>query len=216
MRAVAIDDLLGAADEEAERLGQGYVGPEHLLLALLREGRGPADRALAVCGVQLASVQAAVTRLIADGELPATTSDAELLAGFGVDLEAVRRRADAAFGAEAVDNVVRRSGRQRRRRTPRNPLCGRPVLVKRALELAAQESVALDDDLCGGHVLLGLIADGQERFGSDLSRRGRAVVRELGFPDGSSHPFGLLLDELDVTPLMLRNATLAELLREAL
>lgn len=217
MTASAINRLLCAADEEAQRLGQGYVGPEHLLLALLRDEEGPACRALATCGARLVYARAAVTRLIAAGLLPDAASDADLLAGFGIDLKAVQRRADATFGADAVDHALRRSSpRPHRRGTPtRNPLCGRPVLVKRALELAAREAAALEDEVCAGHVLLGVIADAYDKFGSDLGRRGRAVLRELGFSDRSPHPLGLLLDELAISPRALHDATLAELLREA-
>ncbi len=212
----AANHLLAAADDESARLGQGYVGPEHLLLALLHERDGPASRALTACGVWLGSAQTAVGRLVSDGRLPGAASDADLLAGFGIDLAQVHRHAEARFGADAVDEATRPTSHRwgRRRVAPRNPLCGRPVLVKRALALAAAEAAALDDEVCSGHLLLGLLADAQDSFGSDLGRRGRAVIRELGFSDGSRHPLGLLLDELAVSPLTLRNATLAELLGE--
>jgi ATP-dependent Clp protease ATP-binding subunit ClpC len=48
--------LVDRARKEAEGLGAGYVGTEHLLLALLAD-RGPAGRALAANGVRAGEVR---------------------------------------------------------------------------------------------------------------------------------------------------------------
>jgi hypothetical protein len=63
---------------EASRLHHSYVGPEHLLLGLLRQGDNPAARVLVAHGVDLETVRAEVDRLIAQGVLPGPPSDAEL------------------------------------------------------------------------------------------------------------------------------------------
>ncbi len=47
------------AQEEAERLGHGHIGTEHLLLALLREGEGLAAKALTALGLSLDAVRQA-------------------------------------------------------------------------------------------------------------------------------------------------------------
>jgi ATP-dependent Clp protease ATP-binding subunit ClpA len=47
------------AQEEAERLGHGHIGTEHLLLALLREGDGLAAKALKALGLSLDAVRQA-------------------------------------------------------------------------------------------------------------------------------------------------------------
>lgn len=63
---------------EASRLHHSYVGPEHLLLGLLRQGDNPAARVLVAHGLDLETVRAEIDRLIAQGVLPGPPSDAEL------------------------------------------------------------------------------------------------------------------------------------------
>ena len=58
---------LAIAQEEAKRLGQNYVGTEHLLLGLLKSGDGPAASALAQQGVTAQRVEELVDRLIGKG-----------------------------------------------------------------------------------------------------------------------------------------------------
>ena len=41
-----VKDVLGYSREEAERLQNSYIGPEHLLLGILRDGSGKAIEAL--------------------------------------------------------------------------------------------------------------------------------------------------------------------------
>jgi Clp amino terminal domain, pathogenicity island component len=63
---------------EASRLHHPYVGPEHLLLGLLRQADNPAAQILVAHGLDLAAVRAEVDRLITQGVLPGPPSDAEL------------------------------------------------------------------------------------------------------------------------------------------
>jgi excisionase family DNA binding protein len=60
--------VLECAQDEAHRLGHNYIGTEHLLLGLLREGDGVAARLLRDQGIELASVRAAVESVIGRGE----------------------------------------------------------------------------------------------------------------------------------------------------
>lgn len=46
-------DVLSHSREEAIRLGQDYVGPEHMVLGLIREGEGVANTILVSLGVDL-------------------------------------------------------------------------------------------------------------------------------------------------------------------
>ncbi|HEY8347986.1 MAG TPA: ATP-dependent Clp protease ATP-binding subunit [Symbiobacteriaceae bacterium] len=55
------------AQDEARRLGYDYVGTEHLLLGLIREGEGIAAKALQTLGIQLEQVRAEVEKLIGKG-----------------------------------------------------------------------------------------------------------------------------------------------------
>src|SRR4029453_1182633 len=90
--------VMDLAREEAERLGHRYVGSEHLLLGLLRDVT-PAAGILQPGGVALAAARAALGRLADRGVVPGPRpSDAELLGTLGIDLEAVRRSTEQAFG----------------------------------------------------------------------------------------------------------------------
>lgn len=56
--------VMELAVEEARQLGHRYVGTEHLLLALIQEGEGPAARLLGAMEVDLAQVRREVTELL--------------------------------------------------------------------------------------------------------------------------------------------------------
>lgn len=58
------------AQEEARALNHDYIGTEHLLLGLLREGDGLAARALRSHGLELDRVRADVVRIVRVGEAP--------------------------------------------------------------------------------------------------------------------------------------------------
>lgn len=60
--------VLTLAQEEAHRFGHKYIGTEHLLLGLVREGDGVAARELANMGVELPKVRAAIEYIIGRGD----------------------------------------------------------------------------------------------------------------------------------------------------
>jgi ATP-dependent Clp protease ATP-binding subunit ClpA len=60
--------VLSLAQEEAQRFNHHYIGTEHLLLGLVREGDGVAANVLSNLGVHLASVRAEVERVIGRGD----------------------------------------------------------------------------------------------------------------------------------------------------
>ena len=64
--------VLGLAGAEAERFGHRYLGPEHLVLGMLRDGRSEASRVLEAHGVDLAAAREALGRLV-DRERQAVT-----------------------------------------------------------------------------------------------------------------------------------------------
>lgn len=61
-RAIAL------AQDEAQLLGHGYVGTEHLLLGLIHDGEGVAVQALTSLGVAPADVRAQVEAIIGHGQ----------------------------------------------------------------------------------------------------------------------------------------------------
>jgi ATP-dependent Clp protease ATP-binding subunit ClpC len=60
--------VLTLAQEEAQRFNHNYIGTEHLLLGLVREGDGVAAKVLANLGVELTKVRSAVEFIIGRGE----------------------------------------------------------------------------------------------------------------------------------------------------
>ena len=60
--------VLTLAQEEAQRFNHNYIGTEHLLLGLVREGDGVAAKVLANLGVELSKVRSAVEFIIGRGE----------------------------------------------------------------------------------------------------------------------------------------------------
>jgi ATP-dependent Clp protease ATP-binding subunit ClpC len=63
--------VLDLAREEARSFNHNYVGTEHLLLGLLREGEGVAAQVLAALGVTLEKARTAVEHRIGRGDAPA-------------------------------------------------------------------------------------------------------------------------------------------------
>ena len=59
--------VLVLAQEEAQRFNHNYIGTEHLLLGLVREGEGIGARILTSAGVDLQQVRAAVEHIIGRG-----------------------------------------------------------------------------------------------------------------------------------------------------
>jgi ATP-dependent Clp protease ATP-binding subunit ClpA len=56
------------AEDEARRLNHSYIGTEHLLLGLIREGEGVAARALESLGISLDGVRQQVEQIIGEGQ----------------------------------------------------------------------------------------------------------------------------------------------------
>ncbi|MBX9570157.1 MAG: ATP-dependent Clp protease ATP-binding subunit [Candidatus Obscuribacterales bacterium] len=128
--------------DEARQLGHNYIGTEHLLLGLIREGEGVAARVLENLGVDLTKVRSHVIRLL--GESGAATAGATTSAGtgrsktptldeFGVNLtqSAQEGRLDPVVGREKeIERVIQILGR----RTKNNPvLIGEPGVGKTAI-----------------------------------------------------------------------------------
>jgi ATP-dependent Clp protease ATP-binding subunit ClpA len=171
---------------EADRLGHGYLGDEHVLLGLLGDPDGRGAVVLREAGLDTAGARTELARLTAAGLIPQCQADeAAALRSVGIDVEQVRERLSAVFGAEAVGRAVCRASRRPwwqgggRRRTP---LCGRPLFVKRALELAAGHAGAAGEQMIGPeHLLYGVLRDAADLYGTGLSHRGRRHLAQLGW-----------------------------------
>jgi ATP-dependent Clp protease ATP-binding subunit ClpA len=209
--------ILDRAREEAEQCGHRYLGPEHLLLGLLLEGRSAAAGILRAHGVELAAARAALGRLGERGVVPAPQpSDTELLNALGVDLEAIRRTTERNFGARAVGEATWRVTRRRGWRGGRvvwTPLCGPPFFAKHALQLAGEQASAFGHgDVGPEHLLLGVLEDArQPASNSRATRRHRRITAHVGLPDGYQGAAGPLLAALGADVDRLRDAVTVEL-----
>src|SRR5699024_361016 len=61
------------SQDEARKLGHSYVGTEHILLGLIREGEGVAAKALQSLGLEIEKIQEEVEELIGVGQEPLQT-----------------------------------------------------------------------------------------------------------------------------------------------
>jgi ATP-dependent Clp protease ATP-binding subunit ClpC len=131
--------VLELAIEEARLLGHNYVGTEHLLLGLIREGEGVAAQVLAELGVDRKRVREEVLKLLG----PTTTvktrkakkekSDTPNLDQFGRDLAQMARenKLDPIIGREhEIERVIQVLSRRKKN----NPvLIGEPGVGKTAI-----------------------------------------------------------------------------------
>jgi ATP-dependent Clp protease ATP-binding subunit ClpC len=90
---------------EALQLGHNYIGTEHILLGLLREGEGVACQVLVKLGANLPKVRARVYELLAGGATEETTAERVPIPPLSSELREViqeARRAAEANGAAEV------------------------------------------------------------------------------------------------------------------
>jgi hypothetical protein len=112
----AAREIFVQAQRQARELNHHYLGTEHVLLALALAG-GPVADLLAERGCRPADIRAEILDYIGEGEGRPHRQPDELLAGLGINLAEVRRRAEATFGSDAVAEAVLRT-RPRRRHLP--------------------------------------------------------------------------------------------------
>jgi len=136
--------------EEARQLGHNYIGTEHLLLGLIREGEGVAARVLENLGVDLSKVRSQIIRSLGDNtEVAAggstTRSKTPTLEEFGTNLtqKAVEGKLDPVVGrAKEIERVIQILGR----RTKNNPvLIGEPGVGKTAIAEGLAQRIANRD-----------------------------------------------------------------------
>lgn len=135
--------------DEARKLGHSYVGTEHILLGLIREGEGVAARVLGNLGVSLNKARQQVLQLLGNNDSGghqgggSTNANTPTLDSLARDLTAIAREG-------SLDPVIGRSKEIQRvievlsRRTKNNPvLIGEPGVGKTAIaEGLAQQIIA--------------------------------------------------------------------------
>jgi ATP-dependent Clp protease ATP-binding subunit ClpA len=138
---------LFAGADEARRLGHGYVGTEHVLLALTRNPQGGAARLLSRLGVTRGDIES--SSFLAGVWAPRIDRDA--LATLGIDLDAVRERMEETFGHGALAQT----GAGMLEPSSAGIQCVAPRL-KQALADAVDR--AADQPVQDEHVLLGMLS----------------------------------------------------------
>ena len=134
--------------EEAKQLGHNYIGTEHLLLGLIREGEGVAARVLENLGVDLSKVRSQIIRSLGDnqevtaGAGSSKRSKTPTLEEFGTNLtdKATEGRLDPVVGrSKEIERVIQILGR----RTKNNPvLIGEPGVGKTAIAEGLAQRIA--------------------------------------------------------------------------
>ncbi|MEH2140629.1 ATP-dependent Clp protease ATP-binding subunit [Nostoc sp.] len=136
--------------EEARQLGHNYIGTEHLLLGLIREGEGVAARVLENLGVDLSKVRTQVIRMLGEtAEVSPGGSSGRTktptLDEFGSNLTqmAMDNKLDPVVGrAKEIERVIQILGR----RTKNNPvLIGEPGVGKTAIAEGLASRIAAKD-----------------------------------------------------------------------
>jgi ATP-dependent Clp protease ATP-binding subunit ClpC len=147
--------VLELALEEARQLGHNYIGTEHLLLGLLREGEGVAARVLENLDADPSKIRSQVIRMVGEsqeavGAAPgaggaAGGSKTPTLEEFGSDLtkQAEEAKLDPCIGrANEIIRVTQILGR----RTKNNPcLIGEPGVGKSAIAEGLAQKIAAND-----------------------------------------------------------------------
>ncbi len=193
--------VIELAFEEARQLNHNYIGTEHLLLGLIREGEGVAARVLTNLGVDPAKVRVQTTSLLgAEGQpaAPKGKSKTPTLDAYGRDLTALARdnKLDPVIGRNSeIERVIQILSR----RTKNNPaLIGEPGVGKTAIaEGLAQRVVKGDisEPLRDRRVitldLAGLVAG--TKYRGEFEERMKRVMDEIR---GAAGEIILFIDEL--------------------
>ncbi|MCH8832190.1 MAG: ATP-dependent Clp protease ATP-binding subunit [Chloroflexi bacterium] len=138
------------AVDEARRMNHTYIGTEHLLIGLLREGEGVAAGVLESLGVTLDKVRAETHRILSHSsgsgsQGSRSTSRTPTLDQLGVDLT-VAARADKLDPVIGREKEIQRVVQILSRRTKNNPvLVGEPGVGKTAIVEALAQRIGSGD-----------------------------------------------------------------------
>ena len=196
--------VLELAVEEARRFNHSYIGTEHILLGLLKEGEGIAAKVLQDMNVDTERVQAEIIRLLGNqgrssGQQASTSkrSQTPALDAFGRDLTVFARESklDPVIGREAeIERVIQVLSR----RTKNNPVLvgeagvGKTAIVEGLAQAIVDEDVP--DLLLNRRVvtldLAGVVAG--TKYRGQFEERLKSVMKEIRRADNII----LFIDEL--------------------
>ncbi|OMO52389.1 Chaperonin ClpA/B [Corchorus olitorius] len=177
--------------EEARQLGHNYIGSEHLLLGLLREGEGVAARVLENLGADPSNIRTQVIRMVGEGNevsvVPGgSTGNTKMptLEEYGTNLTklAEEGKLDPVVGRQTqIERVVQILGR----RTKNNPcLIGEPGVGKTAIAEGLAQRIAsgdVPDTIEGKKVItldMGLLVAGT-KYRGEFEERLKKLMEEI-------------------------------------
>jgi ATP-dependent Clp protease ATP-binding subunit ClpC len=181
--------VIELAVDEARRMNHSYIGTEHLLIGLLREGEGVASGVLESLGVTLESVRSETHRVLtqtapANSQGSKSANRTPTLDQLGIDLTAAARsnKLDPVIGRDKeIERVIQIISR----RTKNNPvLIGEPGVGKTAIvEALAHKIVAGDvpETLQGKRLLtldMGALVAGT-KYRGEFEERLKKVIEEI-------------------------------------
>jgi ATP-dependent Clp protease ATP-binding subunit ClpC len=193
--------VIELAVDEARRLGHHYIGTEHLLLGLIREGEGIAAGVLESLGVNLEKVRTEVIKVLTQtGSAPSRehrSSKTPTIDQLGIDLTSQARgnKLDPVIGRDAeIERVIQVLSR----RMKNNPvLIGEPGVGKTAIvDGLAQKIVGgeVPENLLGKRLLtldIGSLVAGT-KYRGEFEERLKKIIEEIR----SSGDCILFIDEL--------------------
>jgi ATP-dependent Clp protease ATP-binding subunit ClpC len=195
--------VIELAIDEARRLGHNYIGTEHLLLGLVREGEGIAAGVLESLGVSLDKVRHEVIRVLSQSSSagPAQetrrASKTPTVDQLGINLTEAARlgKLDPVIGREKeIERVIQILSR----RTKNNPaLIGEPGVGKTAIAEGLAHRIVNGDvpeTLSGKRVLtldIGSLVAGT-KYRGEFEERLKKIIEELR----STNDAVLFIDEL--------------------
>ena len=177
------------AVDEARRMNHTYIGTEHLLIGLLREGEGVAAGVLESLGVTLDKVRAETHQILShssgsSGQGSRSSTRTPTLDQLGVDLTVAAR-------ADKLDPVIGREQEIQRviqilsRRTKNNPvLVGEPGVGKTAIVEALAQRIGggdVPDSLKGKRLVtldMGSLVAGT-KYRGEFEERLKKVIEEI-------------------------------------
>ena len=183
--------MIELAVDEARRLNHNYIGTEHLLIGLMREGEGVPAGVLESLGVTLDKIRAETSRLLSQGSQQSgrgrrskSSSRTPTLDKLGIDLTQAAR-------AQQLDTTVGREQEIQRvtqilsRRTKNNPvLVGEPGVGKTAIVEGLAQRIASNDvpsTLQGKRLVtldMGALVAGT-KYRGEFEERLKKVVEEI-------------------------------------
>ncbi len=181
--------VIELAVDEARRLSHHYIGTEHLLLGLVREGEGIAAGVLESLGVNLEKVRSETIRILSQSSVHPhsdvrTGTKTPTIDQLGIDLTAAARtsKLDPVIGrAKEIERVIQILSR----RTKNNPaLIGEPGVGKTAIvEGLAQRIIQGDvpETLRGKRMLtldIGLLVAGT-KYRGEFEERLKKIIEEI-------------------------------------